>query len=97
MSSPRSLVITPPQVRRFYALHGMAVGQVVAWQPEGEEGEDEPALWRVAMADGNLPQRLTLTLAPTLTLSPSLTLTCPTPNPNPNPNQATWRTSRRVS
>ena len=29
VSTPRSLVITP-QVRRFYALHGMAVGQVVA-------------------------------------------------------------------
>ena len=40
-------------MRRFYALHGMAVGQVVGWQPEGA-AEDEPALWRIAMADGDL-------------------------------------------
>ena len=30
----------------------LAPNQVVAWQPEGAEGEDEPALWRIAMADG---------------------------------------------
>ena len=31
----------------------MAVGQVVGWQPEGA-GQDEPALWRIAMADGDV-------------------------------------------
>ena len=77
-------------MRRFYALHGMAVGQVVGWQPEGaaevapapnpnpdpspnpspnpipnpnpkpnpkptpSPNQDEPALWRIAMADGDL-------------------------------------------
>ena len=52
----RHITVTlPSQVRRFYALHGMAVGQVVGWQPEGAaEEQDEPALWRVAMADGDV-------------------------------------------
>ena len=42
-------------VRRYFALHGMAVGAVAAWQPENTDAdEDEPALWRVVMADGDV-------------------------------------------
>ncbi len=50
------------RVRRFFALHGMADGTVVAWQPPIEGGrpeadaveEGEEALFRIAMDDGDV-------------------------------------------
>ena len=116
-------------MRRFYALHGMAVGQVVGWQPEGaaevapapnpnpdpspnpspnpipnpnprpnpkptpSPNQDEPALWRIAMADGDLEDLEEAELTDALQASPGPS-PCPSPspspipdpNPNPNPN-----------
>ena len=97
-------------MRRFYALHGMAVGQVVGWQPEGaaevapapnpnpdpshnpspnpipnpnpkpnpkpnlkpnpNPDQDEPALWRIAMADGDLEDLEEAELTDALQASP---------------------------
>ena len=89
-------------MRRFYALHGMAVGQVVGWQPEGtaevapaqnpnpdpspspspnpkpypkpnptpSPDQDEPALWRIAMADGDLEDLEEAELTDALQASP---------------------------
>jgi tetratricopeptide (TPR) repeat protein len=39
------------RVRRFFALHGLCDGEIIAWQ---EETADDAALYRVAMDDGDV-------------------------------------------
>ena len=69
-------------MRRFYALHGMAVGQVVGWQPEGAA--------EVAPAPNPNPDP-SPSPGPNPKPNPK---SKPNPKPNPNPDQdepALWR------